>query len=152
MAYKMRYKRDFMRFTEEGSQDFQEVIREGEGSRAYNIFNFRVRRYPDEAYLYHVRVDLNSYKEEAFTNWLSNWGYETYADFIDYMDNHTMLHNHELRLANCVADYDTLLEFDVDTKGSVDECIQRLTDLLGGRSPYDDSDPEEFAEENQKNN
>ena len=146
----MRYKLDFMRFTEQGSQDFQEVIREAPGSRVYNVYDLRIMKYPSRVLLYHYRVDLNQYEEKDFTNWLSNWGYRSYAEFVDYMDNHTILHNHELRLADCIVQYNQLLEKDIDMDATYDECIARLTDLLGGRSPFDDSDPEEFAEENQK--
>jgi len=148
----MRYKLDFMRFAEEDSQDFEEVIREAPGSRVYNVYHFEIMRYPDKAFLYRYKVDLNQYTEEQFSRWLSNWGYDCYADFVDYMDNHTILHNHELRLANCIVQYNELLEKELDTAGTYDDCIGRLTDLLGGRSPFDDSDPEEFAEENQKQN
>lgn len=148
----MRYKLDFMRFAEEDSQDFEEVIREAPGSRVYNVYRFSIRKYPEKAFLYRYKVDLNEYTDEQFSGWLSNWGYDCYADFVDYMDNHTILHNHELRLADCIVQYNELLEKELDTAGTYDDCIGRLTDLLGGRSPFDDSDPEEFAEENQKQN
>ncbi len=146
----MYYKLDFMRFTEQGEQDFQEVIREEAGSRVYHVYNYQIMKYPSRALLFHYRVDLNSYSEAAFDYWVSNWGYDSYRDFVDYMDNHTELYNHELRLASCAVLYDTLLKEDIDTEGTIDDCIGRLTDLLGGRSPYDDSDQIMMEEERRK--
>ena len=137
---KLRYKYDFMRFPEEGSQDFELVVRTGE--RVYELYRMKVQMYPDVAFLYQYQIDLNQYTSEELDEWVANWGYETYAAFVDYLENKTPVRNNELRLCSCIVQNDAFQEPQIVADSDVYACIDYLTEKIG-RNPYDDSEDED---------
>jgi len=133
----MRFRYDFMRFPEEGAQDFELVVRTGE--KIYEVYKFKIQLYPDLAVLYQYTIDLNKLSPEDLDYWVSHWGYKSYADFIDYLENKTPVKNNELRLCSCIVQNDLFLEPEIAVDADVDACIAFLTEKIG-RSPYDDSE------------
>jgi hypothetical protein len=130
-----------MRFPEEGSQDFELVVRAG--GRRYDVYMLKVQLYPDLAQLLHVGVDLSRYSAGELDEWVACWGYESYPAFVKYLEEKTPVKNNELRLCSCIVQNDLFLEPDTVADGDVDACIGFMTARLGGRSPYDDSEEEE---------
>jgi hypothetical protein len=136
----LRYRYDFMRFPEQGSQDFELVVRSHD--RSYDIYTLEIQIYPDVATLFHRAIDLSQYTAEELDEWVAHWGYADYGAFMDYLEKKTVVGNHELRLCSCITQNDLFLEPTVAISGDLDACIDFLTARLG-KSPYDDSDEEE---------
>ena len=133
----LRYKYDFMMFPEQGAQDFELVVRAGE--KIYEVYKMKIQMYPDSAALYLYNIDLNQFSQEDLDYWVSHWGYKSYPDFIDYLENKTPVKNNELRLCSCIVQNDNFLEPQIALDADIFACIDFLTEKIG-RSPYDDSD------------
>jgi hypothetical protein len=129
---------DYMRFPVKGSSDFWEVIRSG--YRSYKVYNLNVERFPDAVTIFYYFIDLNAYSTEDLTEYVSNWGYESLDAFIDYLDNHTELNNHELRLCTCVIEYDTTIEPEIVFQGNFEDANRFVLKQIPSGDEIEDHD------------